>query len=180
MKGPCSEVGVPVLGFAAASGTGKTTLLRRVIPLLRDEGLRIGLIKHTHHDVEMDEPGKDSFELRKAGASPVLLASHHRRIMIWDRPEPRDPLLREEIKMFEGLDLDLVVVEGFRRESFAKIEVHRPSLEVEPLCLEDDTIIALATDERPVSPVRVPILDLNDPAQVVRFIVKTFLGGDVR
>lgn len=73
---------VPILGFAAFSGTGKTTLLTQLIPILKQKGLRIGLIKHSHHDFQIDQPGKDSFRLREAGASPVMLVSTHRRAII--------------------------------------------------------------------------------------------------
>ncbi len=76
------DFAVPVLGIAAWSGTGKTTLLVRVLPLLRARGLRVGLVKYTHHDVDVDTPGKDSYELRVAGASPVLLASPLRQAMM--------------------------------------------------------------------------------------------------
>lgn len=165
----------PVLGFAAASGTGKTTLLREVIPRLRRAGVRPGLIKHTHHDFEMDEPGKDSFELRKAGASPVLIASHRRRGIFFEHEHPREPVLAEELACLESLSLDLILVEGFRHECFPKIELSRGALDAPYLFVSDPSIIALATDGVPPADIQIPVLDLNDPDAVSQFILEIFM-----
>jgi molybdopterin-guanine dinucleotide biosynthesis protein B len=175
MRFHLAGVSVPILGFAAASGTGKTTLLKSVIPALRAEGLRVGVIKHTHHDVEMDRPGKDSYDLRQAGASPVLLASHSRRVILWDRESPSDPRLLEEIAFLEPLGLDLVLVEGFRHEQFPKIEIHRALLGHPLLYPDDPSIIALVSDQQSLNTGGLPWLNLNQPTTVIRFIVDVFL-----
>ena len=112
----------PVLGFAAYSGTGKTTLLARLIPLLKQRGLRIGLIKHSHHNFDIDQPGKDSYRLRAAGASPVLLVSKYRRAVISELDGEQEPLLHEQLQYLGQAQLDLILVEGFRHEHFPKID----------------------------------------------------------
>ena len=96
---------LPVLGFAAISGTGKTTLLSKLIPLLKSSGLRIGLIKHSHHNFEIDKPGKDSYRLRQAGASPIMLVSSHRRAMITEFDIARTPQLEEQLQFFDHSEL---------------------------------------------------------------------------
>ena len=166
---------VPLLGFAAYSGTGKTTLLTKLIPRLMAEGLRIGLIKHGHHDFEIDHPGKDSYELRRAGASPVMLSSSRRRAVITEHRPPREPVLNDELAHFDQTSLDLILVEGFKREAFPKIELHRPALGKPLLFPEDRTIIAIATDAALAPEPPIPRLDLNDPDRIARFILKDFL-----
>lgn len=166
---------VPILGFAAFSGTGKTTLLKKIIPLLRARQLNVGLIKHSHHSFEIDYPGKDSYELRKAGANPVMLSSSRRRAIIMEHPEIREPSLAEELAFFDRTGLDLILVEGFKRELIPKIELHRPALGKPLLFPGDDTIIAIASDTEPAVTPGIPKLDINDPEQIVRFICQEFL-----
>lgn len=161
---------VPVLGFVAASGTGKTTLLTQLIPVLKQNGLRIGLIKHSHHDFEIDQPGKDSFRLRKAGASPVMLVSRYRRAMITELDPEQEPRLGDQLKQFDQAELDLILVEGFRAERFPKIELHRPSLGQPLLYSNDPDIIAVATDAALETPAHLMQLDLNRPEMIAEFI----------
>ena len=111
---------IPILGFAAFSGTGKTTLLVQLIPLLKQYGLRIGLIKHSHHNMQIDQPGKDSFRLREAGATPVMLVSSHRRAVITEFPEMKEPDLDEQLLAFDQSSLDLILVEGFKAAHFPR------------------------------------------------------------
>ncbi len=166
---------VPILGFVAASGTGKTTLLTQLIPLLKQQGFRVGLIKHSHHDFEIDKPGKDSYRLRKSGATPVMLVSSHRRAIISEFEHPIEPQLDQQLKYFEQSELDLILVEGFKAEAFPKIELHRQSL-ARPLFYPDDNhIIALASDTTLSIPSHLVALDLNDPVMISRFIVQRFL-----
>jgi molybdopterin-guanine dinucleotide biosynthesis protein B len=161
---------IPVLGFVAASGTGKTTLLTELIPLLKQDGLRIGLIKHSHHDFEIDQPGKDSFRLRKAGASPVMLVSRYRRAIITEFTPEQEPRLNDQLKQLDQSELDLILVEGFRTEQFPKIELHRPSLEKPLLYPNDPDIIAIATDAALDVPDYLPQLELNRPEMIAAFI----------
>jgi molybdopterin-guanine dinucleotide biosynthesis protein B len=160
----------PVLGFAASSGTGKTTLLKRLIPLLRGRGLRIGLVKHAHHDVQPDTPGKDSYELRKAGASQVLLASNRRWALFTEREQARDPVLADMLPHM-GLDaLDLVLVEGFKHEPIPKIELFRAELGRAPLYPQDCHVIAVAARGGLPVATTLPVLALDDPAAIAAWI----------
>jgi molybdopterin-guanine dinucleotide biosynthesis protein B len=164
---------IPILGFAAVSGTGKTTLLTQLLPLLNQAGLRVGLIKHSHHDFEIDHVGKDSFNLRQAGATPVVLVSKYRRAMIEEFEHQVEPKLANQIALFNPAEIDLILVEGFRNEPFAKIELHRASLNQPCLYLNDAHIIAVATDTFLTTDL--PQLNLNQPDEIVVFILHTFL-----
>jgi len=162
---------VPILGFIAASGTGKTTLLCHLIPLLRARGLRCAVIKHSHHDFEIDRPGKDSHRLREAGAGQVLLASPHRTFLVEEGDGFSEPVLADLLGRLNPEMMDLVLVEGFRQESLPKIEIHRPALGAPLLCPGDPDIIALATDSEPVGAPALPRLPLNEPEAVADFIL---------
>ena len=181
---------IPILGFAAYSGTGKTTLLTELIPLLKKSGLRVGLIKHSHHNFEIDKPGKDSFRLREAGASPVMLVSSHRRAVITEFNNIHEPRLDEQLNAFDQSELDLILVEGFKAESFPKIELHRPSLNKTLIFPSDPDIIAIATDDKinltpsntdllppDIAKLSIPsLLDINNPNLIAAFIMNQFLG----
>jgi molybdopterin-guanine dinucleotide biosynthesis protein MobB len=160
---------VPVLGFSAFSGTGKTTLLVKLIPLLKKEGIRVALIKHAHHDFDIDIPGKDSYELRKAGADQVLVASSNRRALIKEISVEHDPELDDLINDLDLSNTDLVLVEGFRHVPFPKIELCRPSLKNSLIFPQDVNIIAVASDEY-IDTGRLPRLDINRPKEIVGFI----------
>ncbi len=164
---------IPLLGFAAFSGTGKTTLLKKLIPLLRESGFRIGVVKHTHHAIEMDQPGKDSYELRMAGAQELILASGRRWILTVEQDED-EPSLQAVIDRLDQERLDLILVEGFKVAPLPKIELHRPSRSKPLLYPEDANIVALATDE-PMPDVKdLPVLDLNDVDGIASFICDNF------
>ena len=167
---------VPMLGFAAFSGTGKTTLLTQTIPILKHYGLRIGLIKHSHHNFQIDQPGKDSFRLRAAGATPVMLVSTHRCAIITEITPKGEPRLDDQLKLFDQSGLDLILVEGFKAEQFPKIELHRPSLNKPLLYPNDPTIIAIASDEALEAPSHLTQLDINQPEMIAAFILKQFMG----
>jgi molybdopterin-guanine dinucleotide biosynthesis protein MobB len=162
---------IPVLGFAAYSGTGKTTLLKQLLPILRGRGLRIGMIKHAHHDFEIDQPGKDSYELRKAGANEMLIASGKRWALMVDRNGEGDPVLQEMLDRLDQPNLDLVLVEGFKHERFPKIELHRPSVGKPLIFPEDPDVIAVATDGELAVETQLPVLDINDVSAVAEFVV---------
>ena len=163
---------MPVLGFAAASGTGKTTLLEQLIPLLKQTGLQVGLIKHSHHNIQVDQPGKDSYRLRAAGASPVMLVSSHRRVMMTEFSEIREPVLAEELLAFDQTGLDLILVEGFKSARFPKIELHRAELGKPLLYPADPDVIAVASDTELVLPTGVAFLNLNDIGQIKTFVLQ--------
>jgi len=168
---------LPVLGFCAFSGTGKTTLLKCLLPLLKLKGLRIGVVKHAHHQFDIDHPGKDSYELRQAGATQMLVASHKRLAWVKELPaENREPGLQETLQILDTTDLDLVLVEGFKQTSFPKIELHRPSLGKPLLYSSMPGIIAIATDTPLVDPdIHLVQLNLNQPAEIADFIIKTIV-----
>ena len=164
---------LPLLGFAAWSGTGKTTLLTKLIPLLKEKGLRVGLVKHAHHDFDIDYPGKDSYELRKAGAAEVVIASRKRIASIHETPVRQDePVLMDALSHIQVEHLDLVLVEGFKTEDFPKIELHRKELNKPYIYPNDSGIIALAVDEIDDAdvPIDLKLLDLNQPEKIATFI----------
>jgi molybdopterin-guanine dinucleotide biosynthesis protein B len=167
----------PLLGFAAYSGTGKTTLLTKLIPLLQQIGVSTGVIKHSHHDFEIDYPGKDSYQLRIAGASPVMIVSSFRSALITEFKPKREICLQEQLAAFPTKDLDLILVEGFRHEAFAKIELHRPILGKPLLYPQDSNIIAIASDAALETPSRITLLDLNNPPLICNFIINQFLSN---
>lgn len=173
-----AEFSIPILGFAAFSGTGKTTLLTKLIPLLKEKGLQVGIIKHSHHRFDIDTPGKDSYRHRKAGASPVMISSKFRRAMIWDHHHPQEPSLKMELQKFDQSGLDILLVEGFKRETIPKIEIHRPSLGKPLLYPTDNCVIALAVDDEITTATDLPILDLNQPLEIADFIRRRFLHND--
>ncbi len=161
----------PVLGFIAFSGTGKTTLLTRLIPLLKTRDLKAGLIKHAHHRFDIDKPGKDSYELRKAGADQVLVASRHRWALVTETPDNHaDPRLQNLLDKLDTSHLDIVLVEGFKHVPFPRIELHRPSLGHPLLFPDDPTIIAVASDAPLAIDCPLPLLDINAAEQVADFV----------
>lgn len=158
---------LPLLGFAAWSGTGKTTLLEQLIPILVSRGLRLGVLKHAHHDFDIDQQGKDSHRLRKAGASQMMVASRrrHARIIETDLAEAD---FHQLLASFDQTELDLLLVEGFKHEHFPKIELHRAALGKPLLFPDDDDIIALASDTPQET--TLPQLDINDLAAIADFV----------
>lgn len=161
---------VPVVGFAAFSGTGKTTLLLKILPRLRARGLRIGMVKHAHHSFDVDHEGKDSHALRKSGAVQTLVGSRARWALILETERDTEPSLDELLKELKQDQLDVVLVEGFKHEPFPKIELHRPSLRRPLLCPTDTNIIAVAHDEPLEATILLPRLDINNPDQIAEFI----------
>jgi len=160
----------PVLGFAAFSGTGKTTLLEKLIPLLTAQDIRIAMVKHAHHAFDIDTPGKDSYRLRKAGAGQMLIASSQRQALMTENTTPQEPRLDELITRLDLDNIDLVLVEGFKQVPFPKIELHRQALGKTLLYPEDPDIIAVASDHL-ADCGELPSLDINDTAAIAAFIV---------
>jgi molybdopterin-guanine dinucleotide biosynthesis protein MobB len=170
---PVKITDFPIVGFAAYSGTGKTTLLTQLIPLLKLHKLRLAVIKHAHHDFDIDHPGKDSYELRHAGASQMLISSARRKALISEMDDLEEPALTDLISDLDKSRFDLILVEGFKSEHFAKIELHRTTLGKPFLYESDDDIIALATDQTVSTSKNMALLDLNQPQQIADFIYKT-------
>ncbi|MGG4734444.1 molybdopterin-guanine dinucleotide biosynthesis protein MobB [Leclercia adecarboxylata] len=162
---------IPVLAISAWSGTGKTTLLKRLIPALCAKGIRPGLIKHTHHNMDVDKPGKDSYELRKAGAAQTIVASNQRWALMTETPDEAPLDLAYLVSRMDHSTLDLVLIEGFKHEAVAKILLFRSDAghDVCELTL-DEHVIAVASDV--ALSLQVPVLDLNDVDGISEFIMR--------
>jgi molybdopterin-guanine dinucleotide biosynthesis protein B len=162
--------GPVVLGVVAPSGTGKTTLLCQLVPRLRKRGLRVGAIKYTHHDVEVDRPGKDSYRIREAGASQVMLISRRQWTLIGTR-EPADEFTPDQaVARMDTEGLNLVLVEGYRGATHPKIEVYRAAVGAAPLYPSDERIMAVVSDDPLPVPTALPVLGLGDPDGVADFL----------
>lgn len=155
------------IGFAGYSGSGKTTLLEQVIPLLIAAGQRVSVIKHAHHKVDVDQSGKDSWRHRQAGATEVLLTTDQRWVLMHELRGQPEPDIHEHLARLAPCDL--VLVEGFKAADIPKIEVYRPATGKPLLHPDDPWIVAIASDA--ALDVPLPLLDLNDPAAVARFIL---------
>lgn len=148
-----------VIGLAGWSGSGKTTLITKVIPVLAGRGLKVATVKHAHHDFDIDQPGKDSWLHRAAGASEVIVASSRRFALIHElRGEPEPPL--EDI-LAKLSPADLIIVEGFKRHAHPKLEIYRASVGKPFLHPDDDCIVAIASDA-PLPQAPLPVLPLDD------------------
>jgi molybdopterin-guanine dinucleotide biosynthesis protein B len=169
---------LPILGFAAFSGTGKTTLLVKLLALLRARGYRVGVVKHAHHSFETDKPGKDSYELRKAGARQTLVGSRRRWALVAEMEGEREPRLDDLLRHLDQNALDFILVEGFKAERFPKIELHRPGLGHPLLHPDDDSIVAIATDAPLTTKTTLPVLNLNRPDEIAAFVVDFLIGSD--
>jgi molybdopterin-guanine dinucleotide biosynthesis protein B len=162
-----------VFGVAGYSGSGKTTLLEKLLPAIIAQDLRVSVIKHTHHNFDIDRPGKDSFRHRQAGAGEVLLASASRWVLMNELRGAPEPSLADYLARFSPCDL--VLVEGFKDEVVPTLEVYRPANGKPPLWPERRQIVAVASDE-PLPkdfPATLMALDLNDTAAIVRYIFDT-------
>ncbi|MGR8947390.1 MAG: molybdopterin-guanine dinucleotide biosynthesis protein B [Gammaproteobacteria bacterium] len=174
MKTLCYR-GVPVLGFTAFSGVGKTTTLKKVIPLLRARGVKVAVVKHTHHKFDIDHPGKDSFELRQSGASQIVVGSQARRALIIETPEENEASLQNFLAHVETQMVDVILVEGFRHISFPKVEINR-NVDSKLLAENDDDIIALISDREDLLhsvPVHLKLGDANGQAEFITEYMRT-------
>src|SRR5262250_2100463 len=148
-----------IIGLAGWSGSGKTTLVTKLIPRLITRGLRVSTLKHAHHGFDLDQPGKDSFFHRVAGATEVIISSAKRWAILHElREEPEWDLRTLVTKMSP---VDLVLVEGFKRDAFPKLEIHRAANGKSLIHPEDPHIVAIASDTA-LPQVKVPVIDLND------------------
>src|SRR5262245_31982741 len=148
-----------VIGIAGWSGAGKTTLLTRLIPVLTQRGLRVATIKHAHHAFDVDQPGKDSYEHRKAGASEVIVSSSRRWVQMHENGNDAEATLSEHLQRLSPCDL--VLIEGYKTERHPKLEVFRATVGKSPLDPTDARIVTVASDEA-LPDARVPVVNLND------------------
>lgn len=148
-----------VIGLAGWSGSGKTTLVTRVIPVLVERGLRVATVKHAHHDFDTDQPGKDSWLHRRAGASEVAIVSDRRWAIVHELGKEPEPQLMDVLAKLSPMDL--VIVEGFKRHPHPKLEVYRASVGKPLLHPDDDCIVAIATDAA-LPQAQVPVVMLDD------------------
>lgn len=163
----------PLLGFAAYSGTGKTTLLVKLIPELKRRGLSVAVIKHAHHNFDVDKPGKDSYELRKAGAAPMLISSSRRTVIMIDNEFETEPELQNLLSHIPADSIDMVLVEGFKQWPFEKIELHRATTGKPLMYSNDNNIIAIAHDrETPLDDTQLPQLDINNIEKIADFVIQ--------
>ena len=160
-----------ILGFAGYSGSGKTTLLEKIIPLLQQHGLRVSVIKHAHHDFDIDRPGKDSFRHREAGAHEVMIASGYRWALMHELRNEAEPTLEQLCSRLSPCDL--VLIEGYKFSDIPKLEVHRIVAGHPLLYPEDPNIIAVVTDSSGQA-LPVATLDIDAPQQVADHIFEYF------
>ncbi|OPY75502.1 MAG: Molybdopterin-guanine dinucleotide biosynthesis adapter protein [Syntrophorhabdus sp. PtaU1.Bin050] len=162
---------VVAISFVGRSKVGKTTLIERLIPLLTEKGLRIGVIKHHHNDFEIDKPGKDTYRYKRAGAKFAMLASPGKVALVEDTPVE---LTLEEIVARFVHGVDLLIVEGFKKEALPKIEVFLTKEGADgPVCAGDKNLVAVVTDESLAT--TLPVFSRDDIEGVVRFILTRFI-----
>ncbi len=159
-----------VLGLVGWSGSGKTTLLKKLLPLMVARGLRVATLKHAHHDFDVDVPGKDSWEHRRAGAQEVIVCSSRRWVQMHELGAAPEPTLAELLRRVSPCDL--ILVEGYKRERHFKREVSRAALGEPPLFATDPRILAVATDA-PLPAPHPPRVDLNDAAAVLQQVLSS-------
>ncbi len=167
------KVAIPAVSFVAKSGTGKTTLLEKVIAELKTRGYRVGVIKHDAHRFDIDHPGKDSHRMAAAGADTVLISSPEKLALV--KRHDASPPIGQLIESYFG-DVDIVLTEGFKMGDLPKIEVNRSERSATLICRgehQDPTLIAVASDTSMA--VDVPLLDLNNVIEVTDFLVQYFL-----
>jgi molybdopterin-guanine dinucleotide biosynthesis adapter protein len=161
-----------VVGFAGYSGSGKTTLVEKLIPALRLRGLRVSVVKHAHHQFDIDHPGKDTFRHREAGAFEVVVASSRRLALMREFPGEAELTVHHLLaELWDGVDW--VLVEGFKSSDLLKIEVWRAASGSTARYPDDAHVVAIATDspqEMPQETMR-PVLDLNDVDSVAQYLV---------
>lgn len=157
-----------IFGLAGWSGSGKTTLMVKLLPELVGRGLRVSTMKHAHHDFDVDQKGKDSYEHRQAGATEVLVASARRWALMHELRGAAEPALEELMKNMSPVDL--LIVEGFKAHAHDKLEVHRPALGKPLLCRDDTRVVAIASDAA-VPGLSLPRLDLNDIPAIADFVI---------
>jgi molybdopterin-guanine dinucleotide biosynthesis protein B len=168
-NGPAITLSMRIIGLAGWSGSGKTTLITKVVPRLIARGCRVSTLKHAHHGFDLDQPGKDSFVHRAAGATEVVISSAKRFAILHELREEPEWDLPDLLKKLSPVDL--VLVEGYKRDAFPKLEVHRVENGKPLLQPEDPHIVAIASD-RPLPEAKVPVIDLDDVEGICDLLVK--------
>jgi len=158
-----------VFGISGHSGMGKTTLLERLVPELQARGLVVSVIKHSHKDLDIDRPGKDSYRLRETGCQEVLVIGRRRWVLMHELSEDLEPSLAQLLDKLQACDV--VLIEGFKQGDFPKLEVWRAALDKSPLWPTVPGVIAMASDD-PVAPLGMPVLALSDMTRIADFIVE--------
>jgi molybdopterin-guanine dinucleotide biosynthesis protein MobB len=158
-----------VFGLAGWSGSGKTTLIKRLIPVLISRGISVSTIKHAHHSFDIDEPGKDSFEHRLAGADEVLISSKNRWAIIHENKGFMEPELSDLLRKLSPVNL--VLVEGFKNTKFKKLEIYRDANK-KPLLHKNDTNICAVASDIGLTNIEVPVFDLDDIKTISEFIMQ--------
>jgi molybdopterin-guanine dinucleotide biosynthesis protein B len=165
-----------VIAFAGYSGAGKTTLVERLIPVLKLHGLRVSVVKHAHHKFDIDHPGKDTYRHREAGAFEVVVASDRRLALMREFEQPAQLSVHQLVAELDA-GVDWVLVEGFKQSDLPKIEVWRATAEGEPArparYAEDDLVAAIATDtpDKLPLPTSLPLFDLNDAVAIGQWLI---------
>lgn len=157
-----------IFGLAGWSGSGKTTLMVKLLPEFTRRGLRVSTIKHAHHSFDVDQPGKDSYEHRAAGASEVMVSSASRWALMHELRGAAEPTVEELVRHMTPVDL--LIIEGFKGHAHDKLEVHRASLGKPLLAVSDPRVVAVASD-RPLGGLEVPVFDIDDASAIAGFIV---------
>ena len=160
-----------IIGFAGWSGSGKTTIIEQVVPVLRAENLSVSLIKHAHHQFDVDQPGKDSWRHRRAGCREVLVTSGMRWVLMHELQDEPEMSLRGALARLSPCDL--VLIEGFKRAQIPKLEVYRSAVGKPALYPSDPNVIGVATDAPgDLVGVTIPVLDLRNAAAIAEFVIR--------
>jgi molybdopterin-guanine dinucleotide biosynthesis protein B len=167
-----AKEGIPYLSFVGRSNTGKTTVIERLIPILCERGLKVAVIKHHPHDFDIDIPGKDTYRYKQAGATMSILASPGKVAVIEDTEKE---LSLEEVITRYVRDVDLLIIEGFKKAKIPKIEVFQRKEGTDvPVCAGDINLIAIIADE--IVKTSLPIFSRNDVQGIAEFVISRFVG----
>jgi molybdopterin-guanine dinucleotide biosynthesis protein B len=158
-----------IIGLAGWSGSGKTTLITKIVPCLRARGVTVSTLKHAHHGFDLDQPGKDSFFHREAGATEVMISSSKRWAILHELREDAEWDLPDLVAKMSPVDL--VLVEGYKRDPFPKLEIHRAATGKPLIHPEDRHVVAIAADVA-LPDVKVPLVDLNDIEAIADLLLK--------
>jgi molybdopterin-guanine dinucleotide biosynthesis protein B len=170
-----AQAATRIIGVAGWSGAGKTTLITRVIPVLTRRGIKVATVKHAHHEFDIDRPGKDSWLHREAGASEVAIVSSRRWAIVHELREEPEPSLPDIMAKLSPVDL--VIVEGFKRQAYPKLEVFRASNGKPPLHPDDNCVVAIASDA-PLAEAPLPVVMLDDVEMIADILLAEALPRD--